>query len=426
MRSLWIFILLVILLLAADYFFISWSWLVKLVVFLLLGALIFWNNLRVIRSNEEIEIAFGRLNEIVANLSDAVIGYDQDFKIFIVNNEAEKLFHIKKEEIIGQSFGPERVREAKFKLLTQSLFPSLAPLVIKRSEGDQYPQIVDVAFNNPDLDLRIVTIKLSLADGRTGGFVKIIHDRTRELQLYRSKSEFITVAAHQLRTPLTGISWTFETMLKDQSLSPENKEMVKNGMIASAKALKIVNDLLDVAKIEEGRFGYDFENIDIVKFVSEILNNAAIYAKQYNLKLYFDCQDSGPIILKADPNRLGLALSNVLDNAIRYNVENGSITVKLKRLTGEPYVQISVADTGVGIPPEDMPKVFTKFFRAENAIKFRPEGSGFGLYIAKNVINRHGGKIWLESTLGRGTTVYLTLPTDPNLIPPKEVVYENY
>lgn len=424
MRFLWVFILLIILLVAVDYIFVSLSGLIKFAVFLLLGVLIFWNNLKVAKSNQEIKTTSGRLNDIVANLSDGIIAYDTDFKILIVNNAAEKLFNFKKEEIVGQCFGPERVRETKFRLLTQVLFPSLAPLVVKRSEGDKYPQVIDVSFSEPNLDFRITTIRMSLADGRTSGFVKIIHNRTRELQLYRSKSEFITIAAHQLRTPLTGINWTLDALSKDESLNEENKEIVKSGLVASAKALKIVNDLLDVAKIEEGRFGYNFENIDVVKFLAEILDNANASAKQYGLKLYFDRGKEPSIVLKADPNRLGLALSNILDNAIRYNVESGSITVKLERLADKPYVQISIIDTGMGMPPEAMPKMFTKFFRAENAIRFRPEGSGFGLYITKNIINRHGGAIWLESTLGRGTAVYVTLPTNPSMVPPREITHE--
>lgn len=426
MRSLWIFVLLIILLVTVDFIFVSLGGLIKFIVFLLLGVLIFWNNLKVAKSNQEIKATVSRLNDIVTNLSDGIIAYDTDFKILVVNSAAEKLFNLKKEELLGQYFGPERVRETRFKLLTQALCPSLAPLVVKRSEGDAYPQVIDVSFSEPNLDFRITTIRMSLPDGRISGFVKIIHDRTRELQLYRSKSEFITIAAHQLRTPLTGVNWTLDTLFKYESLSGENKEMVKNGIAASVKALKIVNDLLDVAKIEEGRFGYNFENIDIVKFLTEILENANASAKQYGLKLYFDCGKEPSIVLKADPNRLGLALSNILDNAIRYNVQSGSITVKLERLADKPYVQISVADTGMGIPPEAMPNMFTKFFRAENAVRFRPEGSGFGLYITKNIVNRHGGAIWLESTLGRGTAVYVTLPTDSSLIPPKEIVHEEY
>jgi len=424
MRSLWVLVLLIVLLIVVDYVFVSLSIFVKITVFLLLGLLVFWNNLKVAKANQEIKFTMSRLNDIVANLYDGVITYDTDFKILIINDAALKLFDMKREEVMGQYFGPEKVREPKFRLLTQALFPSLAPLVVRRSEGDGYPQVVDVSFTEPSLDFRITTVRTSLPDGRTSGFVKIIHDRTRELQLYRSKSEFITTAAHQLRTPLTGINWTLESLAKDQLVSEENKEMVKNALAASAKALKIVNDLLDVAKIEEGRFGYNFENLDIVKFLGSILESANPSAKKYGLKLYFENGSEPSVVLKADPNRLGLALSNVLDNAMRYNVENGSINVKLERLPGEPYIQISVSDTGVGIPPNAMPKMFTKFFRAENAIRFRPDGSGFGLYITKNVINRHGGNIWIESTLGRGTTVYITLPTDPSLIPPKEMVRE--
>ena len=426
MRSLWIFALLVVFLLIADYIFISSPTITKLTVFLFMGILIFWNNLKTARLNQETKNTSGRLNDIVKSLSDGIVAYDVDFKILIINSAAEKLFGIKKEEVAGQYFGPERVREARLKLFTQILFPSLAPLVVRRTDGDGYPQVIDVSFSEPSLDFRITTIKMSLPDGKTSGFVKIIHDRTREIQLYRSKSEFITIAAHQLRTPLTAINWTLDTIVKDSSVNDENKEMIKNGLAASVKALKIVNDLLDVAKIEEGRFGYNFENIDIVKFLNEILENANVIAKKYGLKLYFDSGGDRSIILKADPNRLGLAFSNILDNAIKYNVQNGNITVKIERLPCKPYVQVSVADTGMGVPLEAMPKLFTKFFRAENALRFRPEGSGFGLYITKNVINRHGGAIWIESTLGRGTAVYVTLPTDPSLIPPKEVIREEY
>ena len=109
------------------------------------------------------------------------------------------------------------------------------------------------------------------------------------------------------------------------------------------------------------------------------------------------------------------------DNAVRYNVENGSVTVSVKKLTDKPYVEVRIADTGIGIPPENMEKVFTKFFRAENVLRRETEGSGLGLFITKNIINRHGGTIWAESVIDRGTTFHFTLPTDPKLIPPKEV-----
>src|SRR3989344_5158311 len=423
MRSLWIFLTLVSLLFASDYFFTSLNWAVKGSIILVIVLLIFWNNLRTAKSNKEMKSSALRLNDIVSGLSDAIISYDNNFKITVINAAAEKLLGLKKEDITGQYFGPERAKEGRFRILAQILFPSLAPLVIKRSEGDGYPQIFDVTFDNPEMNLTVTTVKMVMANGETSGFVKIIHDRTREVELYKSKSEFITVAAHQLRTPLTGINWTFEALNKITSLPPGDKELIQNGALAAGKTLKIVNDLLDVSMIEEGRFGYNMENIDLVSFLSDILINANLMAKEYGVNLYFDKGTDPSMVVKIDPIKFGMALSNIVDNAIKYNIKNGSVTVKLEKLSDKPYAQISVVDTGIGIPASDVRKLFKKFFRAENAIRVRAEGTGLGLYITKNIINRHGGNIWLESEVGRGTKAYITLPTDPTLIPPKEVFY---
>ncbi|MDO8574108.1 MAG: ATP-binding protein, partial [bacterium] len=115
-----------------------------------------------------------------------------------------------------------------------------------------------------------------------------------------------------------------------------------------------------------------------------------------------------------------LAISNLLDNAIKYNVKNGSVTISLLRLPDKPYLQVSIKDTGIGVPSGEVSKLFSKFFRAENAMKADTEGSGLGLYITKNIVGRHGGVIWAESIIGRGTTFYFTLPLDPKLIPQRE------
>jgi len=299
------------------------------------------------------------------------------------------------------------------------MFPSLAPTVARHSEAGAYPQVIDISF--PGQELRISTDKLQDESGRVLGFVKLVQDRTREVELMRSKSEFITIAAHQLRTPLTAVNWIFEGFAKSKALPKDDLELAKNGLTATRKLLKIVNDLLDVSKIEEGRFGYNFEQTNLVGFISELLKNAQAEAKEYGIKLYFDKGGQQQQMVTIDPNRLGLAVSNLLDNAIRYNVENGSVTIAIKQLTDKPYIEVSVADTGIGIPPENMEKIFTKFFRAENVLKRETEGSGLGLYITKNIVNRHGGTIWAESVIDRGTTFHFTLPTDSKLIPPKEV-----
>ncbi len=361
---------------------------------------------------------------IIANLEDGVVVYDNTFKISLFNKAAERILGVSKGDVLGKVIGPESVKEKKLRLLTQTIFPSLAPLVLRQSEPNVYPQVALLSFSEPKLELRVLTDRVTDSSGKPTAFMKVIHDRTREVELSHSKSEFITIAAHQLRTPLTAINWTFENLVKSTTLGEEDRSLIQDGLAASVKVLEIVNDLLDVAKIEEGRFGYNLKEIEIISFLESVLKNAEVVAKQYGTSLYFDKGGLSALSLQIDPERLGLAISNLIDNAIRYNVRGGSVTVSLKKLSDKPFVEISIQDTGIGIPPEEMPKLFTKFFRAGNAVKLETEGSGLGLYITQKIIARHGGTIWAESTLGRGSTFYFTLPTDPKLIPPQEVFYE--
>ena len=128
-----------------------------------------------------------------------------------------------------------------------------------------------------------------------------------------------------------------------------------------------------------------------------------------------------PLEAEIDAEKFGLAISNLLENAIKYNVPNGQAVVSLNRQPDAPFLQVNIADTGLGIPPEAMDKLFSKFFRAENALTKETTGSGLGLYIVKNIINRHGGQVWAESEIGRGSVFHFTLPTDPRLIPQREI-----
>ena len=252
--------------------------------------------------------------------------------------------------------------------------------------------------------------------------VLAVETRVRIIELLKSKSDFITVAAHQLRTPLSAISWTLESLKKEQ-LNSSQQDLVNIGVSASSNLSKTVESLLSVSKIEEGRFGYSFKTIDLAAFLGEILSQAEPIAREYKVDVYFEGPQGGALMISADSDKLSLVLSNLLDNAIKYNVPNGQVIVRAEKLADKPYVQISVKDTGMGIPQEDLSKLFTKFFRGGNVMKKETSGSGLGLYIVKNIIRRHGGEIWVESELNRGTTFYFTLPTDPALIPQKELVY---
>ncbi|HOF50275.1 MAG TPA: ATP-binding protein [Candidatus Colwellbacteria bacterium] len=405
------------------YFYGVWFW-VNFAIVIVSGVFIFRAGYKAMKESRLAAFGYRRLQSIVSNLSDGIVSYDNNMEITEMNAAAEQIFGIEKDLVIGKKISPEWGADPKLKMIAQVVFPSLAPTVVKRSDPGVYPQVVDISFVEPDIELRVSTDRITGEKGEVLGFVKVVHDRTREIKLLRSKSEFITVAAHQLRTPLTAVRWALENIVSVKDIDPATKELASTGLSASGKLMKIIEDLLNTSKIEEGRFGYEFQDMDIVAFLEEALSGVQAIAKEYGVNLYFDRPADGvPIIVRMDPSRLGMAFSNLLDNAVKYNVKNGSVTVKIERLSDRPYVEVSIEDTGVGIPAEDMPKLFSKFYRGANVTRDETDGTGLGLYIAKNIILRHGGGIQAESVLNRGTTFHVFLPTDPKLIPPKEIIY---
>ncbi len=406
---------------------ISFIYLPSGIALIVVGGLLFilflmvFLSFRLSKANVRVKAETGQVSSIIEHLNIGVLAYSNDFEVITFNPAAQEIFSIKKEDIIGIKLSAAMANDPKFKILAQVVFSSLAPAVITHSEPGVYPQVIDVSFDAPELDLRVVTDRIFDKEGNNIGFVKLITNRTREIELLKSKTEFITVAAHQLRTPLTAINWALESLNSSQ-LAPDQKDLVTTGFAAAKKMLKTVNDLLDVSKIEEGRFGYQFEQINIVSYLEEFLAQTNTIAKQYGIKLYFAKPQEPSIDVFVDQQKLNMVLSNLLDNAIKYNVENGEVTVSAEKEDNEPFVKISVKDTGIGVPQNQMDKLFTKFFRADNVVKFSPDGTGMGLYIARNIITRHGGRIWVESEVNRGTTFYFTIPTSREVIPKKELI----
>lgn len=184
------------------------------------------------------------------------------------------------------------------------------------------------------------------------------------------------------------------------------------------RMIQLVNDLLNVARIEEGRFGYNFSSLNVNELVSSIVKDHELMASQKNITLSLSLPPE-PYMVFADRERLNLALTNLIRNALNYSIKGMQVTVVMQKLK-EDYVQISVADQGLGIADEDKERIFSKFFRGANVVKQETAGSGLGLFITRNIIAQHGGSIWFESTLGKGTTFFFTLPLAKRLVPPSE------
>jgi len=369
-------------------------------------------------SSKENENYFQNILKVI---DDGVIIYDKDFKITYFNETSSKIFRIQPEEVLNKKIQVKDAQDEKLQRLVQVVFPSLAPLIIIRSSPEDEPHIADISFEDPELFLRVLTAKLKNENGDVLGFVKIIHDKTREVQLLRSKNEFITIASHQLRTPINEIRWAIESMITDEKLDNQTKEIL-NGTLNSVKRLaNLIDNLLNVSKIEEGKFGYNFEELNYLDFMKEVLSEMLPQIKHLGLNLYLNPPEEELPMIYFDKQKMYMVISNLLDNATKYNVQNGKIVVSIQKSNDGKFIETSIEDTGVGIEPEALKNLFSKFFRTSAGEKFNTEGSGLGLYIAKNIIRSHGGKIWAESDVGRGTKITFTLPIDKSLIPKKEV-----
>jgi signal transduction histidine kinase len=395
------------------------------VLLVIVATVVFLSLYRAAYVSFETKVERNELKNIISNIGDALIVYDQDFRVLFFNPAAETLFRIKAADIIDEVISPKFAERPDRKLLAQVVFPSLAPTLVYRSKAGTYPQIVDISFEEPLLVLRVTTATVVDEQGTVAGFLKIINDRTQEISLLKSKSEFIAVASHQLRTPITEVVWGLEAIGGEaEQLNPALRETVEHTAAAAKKVQAIVEDLLNVAKVEEGQTGYVFEETDPVLFLDTLLAAALPQVQRAGLKLYFDRPKEAVGKVMIDPQKLSMVVSNLLDNAVRYNTQGGQIIFKLGAAEDPRFIQVSVKDTGIGVPAEQLGKLFTQFFRADNAVKFQTDGSGLGLYIGKTIVQAHGGRMWAESEANRGSTFFFTLPRDTALAPGRKVVQE--
>ncbi len=347
------------------------------------------------------------LNAVLQNISEGVLIYDPNYRILSFNRAAETIFDVNAAEVVGQIIGPEDVKIPRLRFLVEVMFPSLAPSVTT-IQDHVWPQIMDLVFEEPHREIRVALNRVMGEGGEVSEFLKIVTDRTREKELSARQNEFLTVAAHQLRTPLTAINWTLESLDKTPNLPPEVATGIQETRGLASRSLKIINDLLEAARLEGGRFGFKMESADLTALLQAAVQNAQPIAEVYQVSIKMDPAPSLPVLM--DTERIGLVVANLLDNAIKYNVKGGLVTVRVSPDEDHKFVRVSVKDSGIGITPENQKNLFQKFYRGGNAAQVEPNGSGLGLYIAKNIVEGHGGKIGVISEVGRGSEFWFTLP----------------
>lgn len=230
------------------------------------------------------------------------------------------------------------------------------------------------------------------------------------LELDAIKSEFVSVAAHQLRTPLTSIKWTLASLLEQDNgpLNHAQEIMTENGLKATNNLIKLVNDLLNVARLEEGRFGFHFKPQSIAVIINALSTRFQKAADEKNITFRIELPSSLPLI-NCDDEKIVMVLDNLVDNAIKYTPPGGHVTITVRKQ--EKNIEVEIKDTGIGIPASQFHRIFTKFFRAQNALLYQTSGTGLGLYLAKNIIYQHGGTFTFESAENKGTVFIFTLPS---------------
>jgi signal transduction histidine kinase len=229
------------------------------------------------------------------------------------------------------------------------------------------------------------------------------------VRLNKMKSEFISVASHQLRTPISAIKWETELLLTKFKKGLNQKQLKNIETISSLsnRMIRLISDLLDVARIDQGRLMLKKESINIQKIVGDVVLELASFAKARNIEMIYEEGKKIPITC-GDSNRIKMVVENLIDNSIKYTPLRGRVEIKLTKKDGS--IQFSVKDNGVGIPEEQQSRVFEKFFRSNNSVRYQTEGTGLGLYIAKSIIEQSGGKMWFNSVEGLGTIFLFSLP----------------
>ncbi len=260
----------------------------------------------------------------------------------------------------------------------------------------------------PPKTLQVYSTRMEVGDELIGE-VRVVHDVTKERDLDQLKSDFMSTISHELRTPLFSIQGFVQILLEDDdTLDAElRREFLTTIQTQSVQLSEMVNNLLDMARFDEGRMELVKADVDMAHLLSQTSKKLVGFAHQQNINLYEDIPPVFPIII-GDVERLEQVLTNLIGNAIKFTPEGGQVHIRAKTIEGQ--IAVEVQDNGIGIPPNDLDQIFSRYYQVSDQNKPSTKGSGLGLHIAKKIVEEHDGKIWAESVVGEGSTFHFTIP----------------
>ena len=356
---------------------------------------------------------------MIASVGDGLAVVDKGGKILMLNPAAAKMLKLSAQDVVGKDYIetvpaadndgqiiPREKRSLNVVLSSGQSFTNHTANYYVRSDGTKFPGAI--------------TTSPIIFDNNIIGAIITFRDITHEKEVDRMKTEFLSLASHQLRTPLSAIRWFVEILLSGDAgpLNREQREFLGNVDESTNRMVALINDLLNITRIESGRIIIDPKPTDLGKLIEGIMAEVKSKYLAKSQKIILSIHPKLDKI-NVDPNLLRAVYLNLINNSIKYTPSGGEITIFISR-KGD-YILSQVTDNGVGIPQAEQKRVFQKFFRGRNIVKKVVEGTGLGLYLVKAIIESSNGKIYFKSEENKGTTFWFTVPASGILAKKGEV-----
>ena len=361
-------------------------------------------------TQENLEQESKRLHSILSYMTDGVLATNRRGQITMINDMAKKQLGIVKEEALNKSILELLKIEEEYEL--RDLITQIPELMIDSQNA-----------NGEYLSLRVRFALIRRESGFISGLVAVLHDTTEQEKEERERRLFVSNVSHELRTPLTSVKSYLEALDEGALYDPVAPDFIKVSLDETNRMMRMVTDLLHLSRIDNATTQLDVELINFTAFITFILNRFDKMRSQDDEKKYELVRDYpiNSVWIEIDTDKMTQVIDNILNNAIKYSPDGGKITVSMK--TTDDQMILSIKDQGLGIPKQDLPKIFDRFYRVDRARSRAQGGTGLGLAIAKEIIKQHNGFIWAKSEYGKGSTFTIVLPYDKDAV--KEEVWED-
>ena len=361
-------------------------------------------------TQENLEQESKRLHSILSYMTDGVLATNRRGQIIMINDMAKRQLGVERDDALNQNI---------LELLKIEEEYELRDLITQSPELMIYSQNV----NGEYISLRVRFALIRRESGFISGLVAVLHDTTEQEKEERERRLFVSNVSHELRTPLTSVKSYLEALDEGALTEPVAPDFIKVSLDETNRMMRMVTDLLHLSRIDNATSHLDVELINFTAFITFILNRFDKMKSQDEEKKYELVRDY-PITsvwIEIDTDKMTQVIDNILNNAIKYSPDGGKITVNMK--TTDDQMILSISDQGLGIPKEDLPKIFDRFYRVDKARSRAQGGTGLGLAIAKEIIKQHKGFIWAKSEYGKGSTFTIVLPYDKDAV--KEEIWED-